>query len=147
MAYFPTVGIIKAEHKAVADKVISAVTTSWAIDEQGTVFSAPLSPTGSEPATYFGVSNRASSYEEAQIILALLEGILPELPEGTEWGEDGFPTEAEAIAACAPANMSIESGAGEHTLTPQQRILATYNKYLALCDAAGVVPVVEEEEE
>ena len=93
------------------------------------------------------MGNRSAVYEEAQIALALLDGILPELPDGIEWGENGFPTEAQALEACSPANMSMEAGAGEHTSTPQERIMALHVKMNALLDNVGVVPITEDEDE
>lgn len=112
--YYPVIGIVTAASRDVADYVLSAL-PEWG---HGT-FGIELAPTSEGPTTHFAFGNSSATYEDSVALLALLDGTLP--GDNIPWGDGGWPSEQDAIAACAPSQMQIRVYVGDDGLTPAER--------------------------
>jgi hypothetical protein len=112
---YPMIGIVTDASREIADQMFSAL-PEWG---HGT-FGIALAPTSAGPATHWAFGNSGASYEDGVTALAFLSGVFPEVA----WGEGDWPSEAEAIAACAPDQLGIRVYGGEDGLTPVERFNA-----------------------
>ena len=71
----------------------------------GNTFSVPCSPSGNEPATHWFCSWNRDAQGAAELE-AMEAGTLPELPQGTAWGDVGL-TEQEAQDAIDAMTVSV----------------------------------------
>ena len=103
---------------AASSEAVNLVCTAWGV---GPIFGVGTNTTGGwfDPAEYFfGNYENMPSGEEATL-RAMKAGTLPEI-SGT-WGEDGLPSEQDAITACATISIflrdSEEMTASQHAVS------------------------------
>lgn len=65
------------------------------------------------PPTHWLSSNAAGSQDELNILTAMTEGDLPDLPDGVVWGEEGVISAADAMEASDGSVFQVYSAAGD----------------------------------
>lgn len=119
MTYYPMIGIVTADHADVASQVFSAL-PEWG---PGT-FGIALAPTSEGPATHMAFGNGSSTQDDANTVMSMKAGVLPaQNPWGDPivWGEDGWPSEADALEAVTAPNFDFRVYGGGDGLTPAER--------------------------
>lgn len=69
--------------------------------------------TPSTPPTHWLMSNAAGDQGELSILVDMTNGILPSLPTGVVWGQDGIISEVDALAATNSSVLQVYSAAGD----------------------------------
>jgi hypothetical protein len=113
MTYYPMIGIVTAAKAETASQVFAAL--GWG---PGT-FGIQLAPTALGPATHYAFGNGSATEADGVAVMAMLDGILP--GEDIPWGEEGWPTEIDAIEAVSSPDFDFRIYGGGDGLTPQQR--------------------------
>lgn len=106
-AYVPAINAVFAA-MGLGEDTLSVALVSAADDEA----------TAETPATYYYAQDMGADAANVAVWNAMCEGLLPALPEGVAWGENGVISEAEAIAALT-GHLTVASEAG--LTTPEQR--------------------------
>lgn len=79
-------------------------------------------PTWDATPTHFYMSDQGVTEDFVMILHGFAEGVLPPLPPGTVWGEEGVIGEAEAIEAIDGANFKVFTSSGD--VSPPAQVAA-----------------------
>lgn len=103
--FIPLFGLAKAEHTTTINAVLAALASGpQMIHAQYALKSSP------EVSSHRVMLHMSATQSMVDEFAAMTQGILPAI--NGEWGVDGIPTGAEAVAALTGGNLKIVAGYG-----------------------------------